>query len=93
MSLTDLQPSNYCGHSADVRINLILNGNSIPVAQLGPGFLLLDAPGDHSPCEASLVLRVDESERRWTVRLPNGISSDSKRVAILTTAETTSPAR
>ena len=82
MSLIDLQSSNHSGHSADVRISLIFNGHSLPVAQMGPGFLLLDVPSDHPPGEASIILRVDQSERRWTVRLPNGISADSKRVAI-----------
>jgi hypothetical protein len=82
MSLIDFQSSNHCGHSADVKISLLLNGHPIPVAQLGPGFLLLDSPGDHPPCEASIVLRVDASERRWTVRLPDGICANSKRVAI-----------
>ena len=56
--------------------------HSIPVAQLGPGFLLLDAPADHPPGPASIVLRVDQSERRWDIRLPHGISAASKRVAI-----------
>ena len=82
MSLMDLQSSGQGGHSANVRISLLLNGDSIPVAQLGPGFLLLDAPCDHPPTEGSIVLRVDESELRWTVRLPDGISSNSKRVTI-----------
>ena len=82
MSLIDLQSSHYSGHSADVRITLLLNGDSIPVAQLGPGFLLLDAPTDHPPGNASIVLRVDQSESRWAVRLPKGISANSKRVPI-----------
>jgi len=80
------QSNGHSGHSADVRISLILNGSSIPVAQLGPGFLLLDAPSEHPPGEASIVLRVDHSERSWTVRLPNGISADSKRVTIVSPA-------
>jgi hypothetical protein len=83
MLFTDLQSSGYCGHSADVAISLLFNGHSIPVAQLGPGFLLLDAPGDHPPGEASVVLRVDQSERRWNVRLPDGISASRKRVNIV----------
>jgi hypothetical protein len=74
--------SSHGGHSADVRISLLFCGHSIPVAQLGPGFLLLDAPADHPPGPASIVLRVDQSERRWDVRLPQGISAASKRVAI-----------
>jgi hypothetical protein len=83
MSLMDLQSTSYGGHSANVRISLLFNGRSLPVAQLGPGFLLLDAPGDHPPGDASIVLRVDQSERSWTVRLPNGISAESKRVTIV----------
>jgi hypothetical protein len=78
-----MDSSSHGGHSADVRINLILNGHSIPVAQLGPDFLLLDAPNDHPPGQASIVLRVDHSEDRWNVHLPNGISADTKRVAIV----------
>ena len=83
MSTTGLELSSRGGHSADVAISLLLNGYSMPVAQLGPGFLLLDAPTDHPPCVASIALRVDQSERRWDVRLPDGISAGCKRVAII----------
>jgi hypothetical protein len=82
----DLQSTGQGGHSADVGIKLILNGHSIPVAQLGPGFLLLDAPADHPPGDASIVLRVDQSERRWNVCLPDGVSAGSKRVTIVAAA-------
>ena len=61
---------------------LFFNGTSLPVAQLGPDFLLLDSATDHPPCDASIVLRVDQSERRWKLRLPRGISASSRRVAI-----------
>jgi hypothetical protein len=70
------------GHSAQVKIQLLLDGGSVPVAQMGPDFLLIDAPFDHPPGEASLILRVDQSERRWNVRLPDGMSAGSNRVAI-----------
>ena len=70
------------GHSARVRMLLLVSGDCIPVVQMGPDFLLLDKPFDHPPTEASLVLQVDESERRWIVRLPQGISAGSRRVAI-----------
>ena len=75
------------GHSADVRISLLFNGHSIPVAQLGPDFILLDALSDYPPGPASIVLCVDQSERRWDVRLPAGISAGSKRVPITTTVK------
>jgi hypothetical protein len=79
----DLQSSGQGGHSADVRINLILNGDSIPVAQLGPGFLFLDVPSDHPPGDARIVMRVDQSEESWNVRLPDGISAGTNRVNIV----------
>jgi hypothetical protein len=67
-------------------MRLILNGMSLPIAQLGPDFLVLDAPVDHPPANASVSLEVDEAERHWDVRLPNGISMDSKRVILATPA-------
>ncbi len=70
------------GHSAQVKMRLLVNGSSIAVAQMGPDFLLVDAPINHPPGNASLVLQVDDSERRWDVNLPEGISAASKRVAI-----------
>ena len=82
MSAISANFRSHGGHSADVRIHLILKTHTIPVAQLGPGFLLLDAPADHPPGHASVFMSVDHCERRWNVFLPNGISAGSKRVAI-----------
>lgn len=61
---------------------LLVNGLAIPVAQLGPDFLLLDAPMDLPAGDASMVMHVDKDERRWDVRLPDGSSAVSCRVAI-----------
>lgn len=41
--------SSHGGHSADVRMHLLLRGTVIPVVQLGPHFLLLDAASDQAP--------------------------------------------
>jgi hypothetical protein len=57
----------------------MFSGHPIQVAQLRPGFLLPDVPADHSPGPASILLRVDQSERRWDVRMPNGISVNGGR--------------
>jgi hypothetical protein len=72
--------SNQSRHSAQVKMKLLVNGSSIPVAQMGPDFLLVTQPVDHPPANASIVMQVDESERRWEVhlptafrRLPNGL--------------------
>jgi len=63
-------------------MELLLNGISIPIAQMGPDFLILTETIDQPPSNATLVMQVDEIERQWDVRLSNGISSGSKRVAI-----------
>jgi len=63
-------------------MRLLVNDLSLSVAQMGPDFLLLDSPADHPPADARVVLQVDQSERTWNVRLPNGISADTKRVTI-----------
>ena len=78
--------SNQSGHSAEVRIRLLLHDSSLPVSQLGPDFLFLGVAIDEPPGEGTLILRVDQSERRWRVRLPEGISSASKRVTIANAA-------
>ena len=70
------------GHSAQVDIHLLVNGLTLSVAQLGPDFLFLNAPLDHPPAAASLVMKVDQSESRWNVQLPKGISAGKKRVEI-----------
>jgi hypothetical protein len=63
-------------------MQLQVNGSSLPIAQMGPDFLLLDKPIDHPPCEATIVLSVDDSERRRPVRLPDGLAAGHERVAI-----------
>jgi hypothetical protein len=76
------QFSTQGGHSARVTMRLLLNGFSIPVTQMARDFLLVESPVSHPPADASLILKVDESERCWKVRLPEGVSKTSKRVAI-----------
>jgi len=74
--------STHGGHSAQVKMRLLVGGHSIPVAQLGPDFVLLESPVNHPPADASMILQVDGSERSWSMRLPHGISAGTKRVAI-----------
>lgn len=77
-----LTEKNYGAHSARVEMQLILSGLSISVKQMGPDFVFVESSCDHPPGDASLVLRVDDSERRWKVGLPEGISKASNRVAL-----------
>ena len=61
---------------------LFVNGTSIGITHMARDFVLVESPIDHPPGEASILLKVDDSESRWNVRLPDGISASSKRVAI-----------
>lgn len=70
------------GHSAQVTIQLVIDGDFVPVSQLGPDFLILASPFDHPAGRARLILKVDQAERQWDVYLPNGISASSKQVSI-----------
>jgi hypothetical protein len=72
----------YGAHSAQVKMRLIVNGSTISITHMGPDFLLIDSPTDHPPGEATIFLQVDDSERQWQVRLPQGISKASKRVVV-----------
>ncbi len=67
-------------------MHLLVNGLSLPVTQMGPDFVLVESPVNHPPAAASVVLQVDQTERRWNVRLPGGISANKKRVEIATGA-------
>jgi len=53
---------------------------------MGPDFLLIESASGHPPGDATIVLQVDQSERRWNVHLPDGISAESKRVALAASA-------
>ncbi len=69
-------------HSAQIEMQLLVNGATLSIGQMGPDFLLLDATMDHPPSEAMIVFSVDGNERRWKVSLPEGLSRGQDRVAI-----------
>ncbi len=69
-------------HSADVRMLLYVNGSTLPIAQLGPDFIILRTPTDHPPTDADIYLSIDGHERRWTVWLPDGVSASTRRTKI-----------
>jgi len=76
-----VEPSNGA-HSAQVKMRLIVNGDSIRITHMALDFLRVEAVRDYAPCEATIFMQVDASESEWKVRLPEGISKDSKRVAL-----------
>jgi hypothetical protein len=69
-------------HSAIVKMELCIKGRVLPIAQLGPDFLVLRTPIDHPPDNAEIGKWIDGREERWTVRLPEGIQSNRRKTPI-----------
>jgi len=63
-------------------MELHLNGRILPIAQLGPDFLVLTNPVDHPPAEAEIAMSIDGQESRWPVRLTDGLSAARQRTRI-----------
>ena len=76
------------GHSADVKMHLVLDGKPLPIAQLGSDFLILREPINHPPANAVLFFSIDGNERVREVRLPDGISVGVEKVLIATAQAT-----
>jgi hypothetical protein len=72
----------YTGYSADIRIQLNLNGHKLNVAQLGPDFLTVRDVVEHPPTDAEIVMSIDGEVERWNVYLPEGISPSKSRTKI-----------
>ena len=68
--------------SAQVRMELYVNGHVLPIGQLGPDFLILKHPADHPPTDAEIAMSVDGRESRWRVRLPDGIAAEKTETRI-----------
>jgi hypothetical protein len=81
-----------CGHSADVRMELRLNGLTLPIAQLGPTFLILEQRVDHAPADAEIAVWIDGWERHWKVHLAEGIKTGQLRTSISRCALSSAPA-
>jgi len=63
MSALNLKES---GYSVDIRVQLYVSGHVLPIAQLGPDFLVPRDPIEHSPCEGEIAMSVffPPSERK-----------------------------
>jgi hypothetical protein len=74
---------NSQGHSAQVHMELRLNGGCVvPLAQMGPDFVVVKQPFDHPPIEALVYLRIDDSESSWRVHLAEGISTARRKTKV-----------
>jgi hypothetical protein len=69
----DTRSTKRPGHSAEVRIDLAVNGHVFSVAELGPGFVVLRDAIDHPPGPAEITMSIDDHRRQWRVELTDGI--------------------
>lgn len=60
------------GYSADVEIELLMNGRRFSVGQVGRDVLIFDEPVSLPATEGELVLTIDGRSRRWSVSLHAG---------------------
>lgn len=74
-------------HSADVRMELHVNGRVLPIAQLGLDSLILEDSIEHPPAEAEIHVSIDGHESCWPVQLDEGLSAARPRTRISRLAE------
>jgi hypothetical protein len=70
------------GYSADVRMHLSVNGQTIKIGQLGPNFIILDDALDLAPSQGEITMSIDGQVERWRVSLPDGISANRVKTRI-----------
>ena len=58
------------GYSADVQIELFVNGQRFSVGQIGRGMLIFDEPVALPDTQGQLVLTIDGHPRKWAVTFP-----------------------
>jgi hypothetical protein len=63
-------------------MQLRMNGDVFPVAQLGPDFLILDNPTDLPPGLGEIEVWIDGRHRRWTVEVPGGVRTGERETKI-----------
>lgn len=64
-------------------MRLLLNGWTLPLAQLGPDFAILaEAPRDHGVAHAEIEVLVDDIVDRFAIHLPVGLTAGEKRIRI-----------
>jgi hypothetical protein len=61
-------------YSADVRLQPEAQGQVWPLAKIGRDRIVPSEAIELPPCDAVVVMTVDGSERRWSVRLVDGAS-------------------
>ena len=70
------RPNSQFGYSAEVWLHLVVAGEEYSLSEIGPDGITLRQPTSLPPCEADVVMNVDDHEKVWRVWLPDGISPE-----------------
>lgn len=67
-------PSRFEAFSAEVRLELLVGGRTIPLAKAGPGYAVLRKGEQIRACDdAVLIMTVDGREHRWEIVLKHDV--------------------
>jgi hypothetical protein len=86
------RPSQSYGYSSTVDLNLELAGETISLHAIGPDRITLREAYEAPSGPATVVMRVDSRERRWCVRLVDGLRPDSRIARIEQDSSAAEPA-
>jgi hypothetical protein len=64
-----IHPVPAIGYSADVEIELTIDGRRLSVGQVGRNLLIFDAPVSLPATTGELALTIDGKIRRWTISI------------------------
>ena len=56
-------------------MHLETGGVKLPIAQLGPDFIVMAETSERAVSHATVFLIVDAEEERWPVALPDGLAA------------------
>jgi hypothetical protein len=73
----------YGSYSAEVQMELRVNGRVFSVGQLGPDFVMLDDPVEHPPADGEMMVSIDGEVKRWPVWLPDGVVPGKDRTRMV----------
>jgi hypothetical protein len=72
----------YNGYSAKVAITLSVQGLTLAVSHVGPSGLIVQDPCQPmGTCDGELVVKVNESERKYHVCMPHGIPGPGELIS------------
>jgi hypothetical protein len=69
------------GYSAKVALTLLVDGVQLALSRVGPaGIVVRDECQPIAPCDATILIQVDQAEEALKVYLPDGVPGPQQRI-------------